>query len=399
MTLTPIDPHDHDYSNNPFLLERSREKSRLLQAANKLSESQKAAETEKAQGRTATGTLPPPAARLPHDSSHFTISTHKIIDLFARFRIRNMTYQQLYNMPQSQLSPQEKDFVNYLRRNPNIFEQLSSLDSHPGSLSIEDVKMASRLAGDGLVLSDQDFQYLKEAPIKRPQRTTASPLFDQQSASSPKLQTQDLLNTLQRINPQGLSFTELMAIQAAASNLRGRELESLRFLQSPTISKVLEKLTVPYDGRVTPDVLRILASLLWNPAIYGAAPIVFFRTAPLSHETDIDAPHAVEEIEEHAEAPLQDFQPAFRLEAHHVMNICHNLSPDGHVTLEQLRHYTPQNPEEEKALNLLRQSQIFQTLATLDSDDDLLSDADIKIALTEKVIILSDPHIVLVILP
>jgi hypothetical protein len=166
---------------------------------------------------------------------------------------------------------------------------------------------------------------------------------------------------------------------------------------------VLEKVVTPYDGVLTPEALRVLTSLLWNPAIYGAAPVVFFRMAPMSHEHEVDpivdlhSVDAVDNYKKKIRSPRQ--KPMLKLEAHHIMNICHKLSPDGRVSLKQLRKYQPHSIEEEKALNLLRQTHIFQALANLDHDPDYLSDDDIQLALAEGSIVLSDPYMVLVILP
>lgn len=389
MPIPPIDPHDN--APNPFILEPSK----LVRAAANVSKAEQAGASKNAvPAQPTTGGLKQTRA-----GSHFAISTQQIISLITRFRLRSFTYEQLYNLPFSQLNPVEKDFVNYLRRNPNIFHQIAKLDHDPDSISVEDIKIAARLAGDALVLSDEDLQYLKEAPLQQP-----TPLEeDNQARRSGKLQTQDLIDTIQKLNPNGLSFEELMNLDAIEAGLRGRELQSMRFLQSSTVSKVLEKVVMPYDGMLTPEALRVLTSLLWNPAIYGAAPVVFFRMAPMSHEHEVDpivdlhSVDAVNNYKNRIRSPRQ--KPMLRLEAHHIMNICHKLSPDGRVSLKQLRKYQPHSIEEEKALNLLRQTNIFQALANLDHDPDYLSDDDIQLALAEGSIVLSDPYMVLVILP
>jgi hypothetical protein len=171
----------------------------------------------------------------------------------------------------------------------------------------------------------------------------------------------------------------------------------------------LERIVQPYNGVLTPEALRVLTSLLWNPAIYGAAPVVFFRMAPMAHEADIEpitgiggtgSVDAVSDKRQQQNGRNRKKKPTFLLEAHHIMNICHRLSPgDGRVSLKQLRKYKPLNLEEEKALNLLRQGNIFRALANLDHDPDSLSDDDIQLALAEGNIVLSDPYMILVIQP
>jgi hypothetical protein len=386
MPIHPIDPHE--IPPNPFILEQSK----LLKAAAALAKP----ETQPVQPvLTQPGKLDP--------KQHFEISTRQIISLIIRFRLRSLTYDQLKSLPLSRLNQEEKDFVSYLRRNPHVFERIAKLDNDPSGISVDDVKIAARLAGDALVLSDEDIEYLKDAPVKANQRLSeeeSEPM--EKRRTTQKLQTQDLINTVDKLNPDGLSYEELLALNAGRTGLRGKALKSLEFLQSPAVSKVLEKVVKPYDGILTPEALRVLTSLLWNPAIYGATPIVFYRTAPLehTHEEPIVPLHTVDRVDDNKHNIRVDrFKPSLRLEAHHILNICHKLSDDGHVSLKQIQRYQPENRDEEKALNLLRQTQIFQALAGLDDDPDSLSDDDIKLALAEGTIMLSDPYMVLVILP
>src|SRR5690606_24277292 len=103
------------------------------------------------------------------------------------------TFDQLIALPLSKLTPQEKEFVQYMRRNPQIFHRIASLDGKSASMSPEDVKMAAQLAGDALVLSDEDLLYLKAAPLHRPE--TLSEEMTQGSGPNGKLNTQDFIDT------------------------------------------------------------------------------------------------------------------------------------------------------------------------------------------------------------
>jgi hypothetical protein len=396
-SIDPLDPH-----LNPFILD----KSKLLQAANSLNMTQKAVPVKPANDLTARAALaagdPASVDSKTPGKSHFAISTQQIISLISRFKIRSMTFAQLKNLPLSQLNKQEKDFVNYLRRNPQIFESIAKLDNEPG-ISVADIKMASQIAGDSLVLSDEDLQYLHAANLHPPHLNQPDALL----ANAKGLKTQDLIDTIQELNPKGLTFDQLMAMRSEELALRERELQSLRFLQSPTVSKVLQKLVTPYDNMVSPEVLRVLTSLLWNPAIYGSTPIVFFQTAPLAHEADIDPVVSVNggssvnrvTNKRNRNARVEHPKQVVHLEAHHILDICHRLNPEGQVTLAQLRQYKPQSEAEGKALNLLRQTHIFRALAGLEHEPDYLNENDIKLALAEGALVLSDPFIVLVILP
>jgi hypothetical protein len=420
MPFSPIDPPDPYH--NPFALDKTRA-AHAKAAQTSANQGQSARTTTSAtattSGKTAVTQANPLTVRASIAQSQatskqtnqgFSITTQQIISLIMRFRLRSMTYAQLKNLPLSQLSQPEKDFVAYLRANPNMFERIARLDNQPG-ISVEDVKMASTLAGDSLVLSDEDLQYLQNLPVTRPAASTNQVQPDAFLANAQGLKTQDLINTLYRLNPQGLTFDQLMALRAEELNLEERERQSLRFLQSPTISKVLDRLVTPYDNMISPEVLRVLTSLIWNPAIYGSTPIVFFQTAPLAHEADIDpvaeinpitgSGKGVNRINQRARTLSKVERPkqVVHLQAQAIMDICHRLSPEGHVTLNQLRHYVPQTEAEEKALNLLRQAHIFKALAGMDEEPDYLDDTDIQLALAEGALVLSDPFIVVVILP
>lgn len=396
MSLPPIDKHD--YSQNPF------EKSKLFKAAaNALQQAEaKAAPVQPAPVKpniTSVSTWP------SRGQNHFAITTQQILNLIQRFRLRSMTYEQLISLPMSQLRPEERDFVNYMRRNPRIFQQISSLDKEPG-LSAQDVKLAAQLAGDALMLSDEDMRYLRQSPLPEP--ATARQLQPANNLSpTGRLQTQDLLNALNRLTRQqdiaSVPFETLMQMSALDSGLRGRNLESLRFLQTPTVSKVLAKIVQPYDNMVTPEALRVLTSLLWNPSIYGAAPIVFFKNGP-SHpdwDEEIHDIDIVGEVDDHKHEQIRPTKrkPSLRIAAHTMLDILYNISDDAQATLEQIREYRPRNFEEEKTLNLLRQHNVFEALACLDEDPSSLSKDDVKIALAEHALVLSDPYMVLVILP
>jgi len=398
-TIDSMDPH-----HNPFSLD----KSKLMKAANKLgvtpSAPIKPASTLTVRAALEQGKIGVNLATGP-TKPHFEISTQQIIALISRFKLRSMTYEQLKNLPLSQLSKDERDFVAYLRKNPGIFEKIAKLDHKPG-ISVEDIKMASQLAGDSLVLTDDDLQYLQTAPLQSPHVQEEPDAFLE---NAKHLKTQDLIDTLQQISPQSLTFDQLMGLRAEQLALQEREMQALRFLQSPTVSKVLEKVAAPYDNRISPEVLRVLSSLLWNPAIYGTTPIVFFQTAPLAQEADIDpivsiggnGNRNIGRINKRTRGTkVEQPKQVVHLEAHHILDICHRISPrDGQITLAQLRQYIPQNDAEEKALNLLRQTHIFQALAGMEHEPDYLCDSDVKLALAEGALVLSDPFIVLVILP
>ncbi|WP_373531681.1 hypothetical protein [Vampirovibrio sp.] len=400
MPMSPIDRPDN--SINPF------EKSRLFKAAASALE-KNTAKPEVNANRVNNANEKPTTAPVASDAGlngiegRLNISTRAILNLIQRFRLRSMTFDQLKSLPLSQLSQEEKTFVLFMRRNPQVFERISSGDGEPASLSQKDVKLAAQLAGDSLRLSNEDLRYLRQTPLPAP--SASSPFALSAPTRFGQLQTQDLLNALkQLVGPEGngISFEALMRLSAVNSGLRGRELEALRFLQTNTVSKVLQKIGASNEGIITPEALRVLTSLLWNPSIYGSAPIVFFKSGPSHPDGEsIHGVDTVDEVDDHKNEQIRPTRrkPSLRVEAHRMLEILYNISDAGEATLEQLRQYEPRNAEEEKTLHLLRQHNVFEALACLDDNPDSLSDEDIKIALAEHALVLSDPFMVLVILP
>lgn|GEM_PF-311500 len=295
--------------------------------------------------------------------------------------------------------PLPENIKNLLLETPDL--NFESVPLPAADLSQLFRKAESPEVTNELVLSDEDLKYLQETPL----HTTG--LEDSGAVQDFAEELQDLIDTLRQLNPSGITFDQLMAIQAEeAAFLRDRGVQGLRFLQSPAIAKVLERLVAPYDNMVTPEMLRMLTSLLWNPAIYDSTPTVFFQTTPLTLKVDDASPvvggvikRVGSRVSRNKGSQVEHPKQVVNLQAHHLMDLCHRISPDGYVSLEQLREYQPCNDEEEKMVNLLRQVHIFQALAGLDDQSDCISDADIQLALAEGALVLSNPVIVLVMTP
>jgi hypothetical protein len=356
-------------------------------------------------------TLKPAAGR-------FELGTSQIIRLIKRYSLNAITFDKLNAIPLSQLSAEEKDFVLFLRRNEYVFRRISRLDNDPDTLSVQDIKLAAQLAGDALTLSTEDLKYLKETSMRaQPGSPASSPDVDETKpvvrAADDHPTVRELETLLQKLakaqagqtagNPAALSYAALMAARPEQARLTPSERKGLDFLKSPAVSGMLAHLAEDGDGLVTPDVIRILASLLWNPLIYGTTPIVFYKTPPRPR-TQVEAVEPAQAVDAITDEDINPHTPKaqaphFRLTAHDITDICHRISPDGTVTLAQLRAYAPATPEEAKALNLLRQNRIFDRLANLDHHSETLSDEDIRLAVSKEALILSDPAIVLVILP
>jgi len=276
MPFSTIDPL------NPFVLD----KAKAVKTANSVGLTQSSSPIKPTSNLTVRSAIAQkdltanPAIGSP--KPRFEITTEQMIKLIMRFRLRSMTFEQLKSIPLSQLNQVEKDFVAYLRKNPGMFAKIAN---NKPAITMEDIQAVSQVAKNPKVLTDQDLQALQATPLEPLQNQPAPDAF---LANAQNLKTQDLIDTLHQISPQGLTFDQLMNLQAEELALQEKELQSLRFLQSTTISKVLEKLVTPYDNQLSPGVLRVLSSLVWNPAVVGTTPIVFFQTAPLALESDAE---------------------------------------------------------------------------------------------------------------
>jgi hypothetical protein len=390
-----------DIQQNPF------QQSRVVQLAKMLADQK--THTDKPATLSKTETAP--------KAQQFEMSTKQIIDLINRFHLKNLQYAELDNLSKSLMSPKEREFIDFLRRNPHVFDRIAGLDQDMDGISIKDIKIASSLAGDTLKLSDQDIQYLQKNPLAPPNnnRTLTGKVVKQAEGtamnrtkasepnqSSPLTQT-DLKSLLTELSPSGkMTYETLMSINPDETGLTGKDLKSLRFLQSDPVSKVLLRLVATNHHVVSTDIIGILASLLWNPSIYGTAPMLFVKSRkedPLSIR-EVEGLEILDDEDHRKGGNTRKFAPTERIIAHHVLDICHRLNPvDGHITLSQLRSYQPLNKEEAHALKLLQQSHVFKALASLDHDEHSLSDDDIRLALDEGVIVLYDPHLILVVQP
>lgn len=327
---------------------------------------------------------------------HFEMSVGQINELFRKFNMVNMKYEDLMALPMSLLTWEEREFVLYLQRNQNIFQWISRLDREPG-LSMQDVHMAAQLAGDALVLNDQDLKYLQSVREPEPDIKSASP-----QPTPIHYQPEQISQVLQKIDPRGVTPEQLMALSPNPPNLTAQERAVLDFLKSRPVQAMLPNVVKPFNGILTLDALRVLISLIWNPAIYGAVPVVFMHQPLFEDEEEPEPIDSLASVEREGKHPgVRQPRLHVQISARLIAAICKKLSPDGHVTLEQLRRYTPVTIDEARVVNTLKQAKIFQALAAQDDEPDTLSMDDIKLAMTEEghALLLFDPYIVLVIMP
>ncbi len=333
------------------------------------------------------------------EKASFSLTTNQIEDLLSRYSVTELTFKELQNFPLDRLEPNEKAFITFLQNNHYLFQVLSGLDQHPETLSAEDLKIAAQLAGDVHTLSSEDMKYLKDKPLpdtKHPGIKMIMPT---------ELHVPEVVTALKKLSPEPMSFEIFRHLDLEKTDLLQSERALLNFMQSHASQKVLYNLSHPYQGLLTDDVIRIFISLMGNPTILGAAPIVFMKSPSWNEEDYEDVPSddslLAEPVENNGRGPNY-FKLRQRIELHasQMKALLHKINPfSDSVTLAQLRKYTPQNEQETELLNLLRQSHVFQALAAKDHDPHDLSLEDIQLAFNEHVMVLTDPYITLVILP
>lgn len=366
---------------------------------------------------------PAKESTISQHAQSFQLSTKQMTQFIKRYSLNAITYDRLQSIPLSELKPEEKNFVLFLTRNPYVFQRISQLDNTPGSLSVQDVQLASQLSGNTMNLSADDLRYLSQrqgaaaTPNRLPDGSaTANAITTSAAETHPPVQElQAFVQKLASLQPNptananlnrqpGIPFDTLMTLNPTRLGLTEQERRDLEFLRSPGVSQMLSHLAEDNQHFITPDIIRILSSLLWNPLIYGSMPIVFYKSVPRPSDEEVEAIEPASEVEgiEDTEADIHALKaqmPHFRMTGHDIADICRHISPNGTVTLKQLRNYKPRTPSEQKALNLLRQTHIFERLADLDHHPESLSAEDIQLAVSEKALVLSDPSMVLVILP
>jgi hypothetical protein len=383
-------------------------------------------------------------SKAAENTPHFELSTSQLIKLVSRYRMDKLNFETLQSMPMADLKPEEREFVKFLRNNRDIFDRIARLDKDPETLSADDIKIAAQFAGDSLTLSSEDLAYLREVTDRRTEagqeaqrnrreldtaqtenlrldNSTAQRQVENRRLPPTTQQLEVLLRRLSEVarpvdntatfnqpvvQPQRLlTFTELLHVPT--EGLTENEQAHLAFLRSSPVSSILQQIVASNQNVITVDVIRILSSLLFNPAIQGGMPIVFFKNSPRDPKSLFDSEseemlEASPSVEEHMSSMLRinrNGKPEYHLQAADILAICHRISDDGTVSLANLRKYKPRNRKEAQTMRLLGQSSIFHRLSSLDHHEETLSDEDIRLAVAEKALVFSDAAMVLVVLP
>jgi hypothetical protein len=229
------------------------------------------------------------------------------------------------------------------------------------------------------------------------------------------------MSFLNQINPNGVTVQELGTFLANNPTLdtdtTSNEAAAVNgaittFLGNPSVMGALSTLVgQTSNGIMTPTMISMLLTLVGNPIYNYGVPIAFFE-APRPEElvtatqgtTRYGNTHFTKEHPplEHANASnLHDnetFLP-IELSEHKLTELLQRLAPNGLVPLRTLQQYQPQDFEEMKLINALKNKPIFEALAKLDGQGDSLSADDIHIAASKDHIFLMDQHLALVFKP
>jgi hypothetical protein len=258
------------------------------------------------------------------------------------------------------------------------------------------------------------------------------------SPSQPQREIQQLLQRIQQnfpqnapqniqpqVNANGQTILPYAGLAWLAQNptalnqlgLNRTERNQLNALLQPTVLRFIEGLARNQQMMMTPELLRILVSLLFNPQLHrpgGILPMSAFEPKSNLEEAERDGEGGtldVEEVEsadgEHMSSmdlhgphdPTEGIFQRIELSAHEIRDLCRHLKLNGGITLEELQNYTPVNEEEKELLRYLRQYSIFHAIADLNGRDETLDPSDIKMALEDGTLLLDEEHIQLVIKP
>jgi len=374
------------------------------------------------------------------------INTQDMDLILQQNQVSHLTFEQLQAMPLTGLSPKAKAFVVYLQQNPDVFNRLSALDQEPGTLSVADIRIAAQLAGDSLVVNEEDLAYLNDnnTPVSSPQPADASPAvpppgqdteppavtpFAQampltvhtaasgqaiiQPGNIPPMTPTEVMGMMERLDAQRVNWNQLTPTELENLELSDPQRRMLRMLNTDAARSMLNR--IQGDQRtLTVDMLRILFSLIWNPTVMTQSPVLFFRQELYHPDTDeteeektgylpLPPIGSVRKIgQENGRRVMPGYRGRKRVEWHagELKALLHAINPGtDHVTLSQLRAYQPKNNAEARIIEQLCHVDVFQELAIQDRDARHISPEDIRIAVAEKTLILTDPYLTLVILP
>ncbi|MEB3288236.1 MAG: hypothetical protein VKJ04_12150 [Vampirovibrionales bacterium] len=374
----------------------------------------------------------------PHSYSRTTWNVRDALQTLRMiFPTSTLNWEALENMSVAYLPYEQRSIINYLRRNPFIFAQLQRLSTQSGPTIDE---WLSKINLQDLETRELDDQ----ARVRRAASTDR--LLQAFDAQQGERQLRELMQTLRRLLPEYAPQVLQTQVRANPANLQPPQYipvnslallaqnpglvntlplgqtqrQQLQALLTPSILHLIQAQARTQQMMMSPDLIRILASLMFNPALHtpgGRTPLAAFekseqeevqgnarpdedleqQIAPVESAEVIETQLAQEMHEPHD--PTAFVFQRIELSAERIRELCRHLKANGGITLEELQNYQPLNEEEEKLLRYLRQFNIFHAIADLNGRDETLDPSDIRRALQDGTLFLDEEHIELVFKP
>ncbi len=324
-----------------------------------------------------------------------------ILNLINRINRTGVTYEALQAYPLSYLNSEEQEILFFLLRNERFFNTIAGLTGTEGVLTPEDIQVAKTLVGNTLHFTPDELLTLSTHT-----QVDANKPVTELSQSPRTFSPEQILQVLKKVSPDQLLTLPQLEGLSALNNLSAAEQAIIRFLQSRPVDRILSQLVQHENGRVTPEVIRILTSLTFNPLIYGQAPLLLYKDVKKDEMQDPTKVNAIKWDDnpffrnaKHFNWEDPDAIQHLELSTHELIDVLKEINPNGPVSLELLRHHHPKDEKEARVLQALSQHTIFQALAGLDGDDETLSIKDIKLAMLDHTLVLMDEHLTLVLVP
>ncbi|MBY0449760.1 MAG: hypothetical protein K2X01_03955 [Cyanobacteria bacterium] len=328
-------------------------------------------------------------------------SATDILDLINRINRTGVTYESLQAYPISYLNNAEREILFFLLRNERFFNTIAGLTGTEGVLTPEDIKVAKTLVGNTLHFTPDELLTLSTHT-----QVDANKPVNELNQAPRTFSPEQVLQVLKKVSPDQLLTLPQLEGLSALHSLSAEEQAVIRFLQSRPVDRILSQLVQHENGRVTPEVIRILTSLAFNPLVYGQAPLLLYKDANKDEMEDTTKVNPIKGDDNpffrnarHFDWNQPDAVQRLELSAHELIAVLKDINPTGPVSLELLRHHHPKNELEARVLQALSQHSIFQALAGLDGEDATLSIKDIKLAMLDHTLVLMDEHLTLVLVP
>lgn len=334
-----------------------------------------------------------------------------------------LSFENMYNMSWAWLPYEERHIISFLIRNPDVFQRVVALSSqHPEQpawfattplVALREFgKMGNIQTHDGKLVTHIDVELgaFTEFQERKEIESLLRKLQEQWPLSAP-VNTQPIMGESEPfVFPfAALAWLGKNPLVIDQLGLTPIEQKQLHALLQPTVLRFIEGLVQGYQLLLSPDFIRVLVSLLFNPQLHrpgGILPLsVFEHGIELEKEPEVLSIDPVDETENdflsegvlHKPRKLWKPLQKIRLSVHEIRDLCRHLKGHGGVLLSELQAYCPCDSHEASVLQCLRQNNIFHALADLNGINETLEPSDLASAVEKGTITLIEENIQLVI--